>query len=151
MPNRSRVAPALLFIVVLALLGTVTAVLLHSETGKIDAQPSERPIDWGLELAQVSGGLISEGSTACGVAMQPVDEASIRTWVDVRLCEDRETELGKAHWAVFQRTSGIDTHGWLIRLRAADGRRCESQFQNYSPSHAAVRRSLKKLAWHCAS
>jgi hypothetical protein len=109
----------------------------------------ERPVDWALELGKVSNGWITASSTACGIAMQPADDESIRVWVTVRACEERAANLRKAYWAVFQVAGGIDTHGWRIKIGTADGKLCEAYFENYSPSNAEIRASLRALSWRC--
>ncbi len=136
-------------VLILTLICVGIAVVLHLENRERVWRHLERPVEWTQELGRFSNGLISSSSTACGIAMQPADDESIRAWVAVRNCEERETSLGNAYWAIFQMTGGIDTYGWRIKAGTADRRRCEAYFENYSPSNAEIRESLKTLNWQC--
>ena len=135
--------------IIMTLICIGIAVVLHVENSGNVAQHLKRPVEWKLELTRSSSGLVSKSSTACGIAKQPSDDESIREWVAVRRCEDREASQRKAHWAVYQVAGGIDTFGWRIKLGTEDGRLCEAYFENYSPSNAEIRESLKTLKWQC--
>lgn len=139
---------SLFMILTLICIGIVVA--LHIEISKRAGEYIERPVEWEKELLQVSNGLLLPNSTACGIGLQPKDDASVRAWAAVKTCVEREASLGRAHWAVFQVVEGIDTHGWRIKLGTNNGKSCTTYFENYSPSNAEIRASLQHVEWRCS-
>ncbi len=140
---------AVAWVLTLSLVGLGLALALHKSHWQAWRAWQERPVNWEGTMQRAALGLGIDRAVACGVAVYPGDDAAQSQWVAVRRCEDHQAERGQAHWSVHEVRGGIDTHGWRLKIHAADGRRCHASLTNFSPSRAEIRDALGRLTWQC--